>query len=484
MNPALQPGSGGSAGERERECGLVILQRLHGLLRVLKLYAPSNQTVQTQLSELESTFRQLATDEVLLVVLGDYFYLNGIRLRPSSSQTGMFRALTTELSGRGLAGLRVRSGVPASELETFLMLMLRFHGANSGESLAGEMVTHGLRHIVPVLTRELAGREAAIEQADGPEPSELDVRARAQRMYQGAVAGTERVIAQSARQGRPALQQARRVVQPLVDQVMKSEYSIIGMTALREHDEHTYAHCVNVSVLSIRIGQVLGLSRQELANLGVAALLHDVGKVTVPTEILQKPGRLEESEWVAIRRHPLEGFKMVCRLPHLTKLTLDTARVALHHHVSLDGSGYPPAVGVESVSTSARIVAVADFFDAVTAHRAYRARPMTPFEALHLILRQERAKFDPAPVWALLQAVGHYPAGSMLEMRSGHTVLSLSPSALDPRRPHCRVLVRPDGTRPSEDSPELWEPMPETDQVIRVLPPEEFGTDGELRAAA
>ncbi len=484
MSPILQPGSDENAGEREREHGPLILQRLHGLLRVLKLYAPSNQTVQTQLRELESTFRQLATDEVLLVVLGDYFYLNGIRLRPSSAQTGMFRALTSELTGRGLAGVRVRSGVAASELESFLTLMLRFHSANSGEALAGEMVTRGLRHITPVLTRELAGREAATEPGDGTDPSELDAHARAQRMYRGAVAGTERVIAQSARQGRPALQQARRVVQPFVDQVMKSEYSIIGMTALREHDEHTYAHCVNVSVLSIRIGQVLGLSRQELANLGVAALLHDVGKVAVPTEILQKPGRLEALEWAAIRRHPLEGFKMVCRLPHLTKLTLDTARVALHHHVSLDGSGYPAAVGVESVSTSARIVAVADFFDAVTAHRAYRARPMTPFEALHLILRQERGKFDPAPVWALLQAVGHYPAGSILQMSSGHTVLSVSPGAQDPRRPHCRVLIRPDGTRPSEDSPERWEPMPETDRVLRVVPPEEFGAEGELRAAA
>lgn len=335
-----------------------------------------------------------------------------------------------------------------------------------------------------MLTRELAGRDAAADSGEDAAPVALDDRQRARRLYQAAVEGTERVIARSAMQGRPALQQARRVVQPLVDQVMRSEYSILGMTALREHDEHTYAHCVNVSVLSIRIGQVLGLQRQELANLGVAALLHDVGKVMVPTEILQKAGRLEASEWEAIRRHPLEGFKLVCRMPHLTQLTLTTARVALQHHVSLDGSGYPSAVDAATVSTVARIVAVADFFDAVTAHRAYRARPMTPFEALHLILRVERAKFDPAPVWALLQAVGHYPAGTVLEMQSGHTVLSLSPSTIDPRRPVCRILVRPDGTRTVEDAPELWEPMPLTEHVVRVVPPEEFGGDGGLLEAA
>jgi HD-GYP domain-containing protein (c-di-GMP phosphodiesterase class II) len=312
----------------------------------------------------------------------------------------------------------------------------------------------------------------------------LDERARARRVYQGAVAGTARALAQTARSGRPALQQARRVVQPLVDRIMKNEYSILGLAALKEHDEYTYAHCVNVSVLSIRIGQVLGLARQELAGLGVAALLHDVGKVAVPTEVLQKSGKLDAADWAAIRRHPLEGFKLVCRMPHLSSLMLETARVALHHHVSLDGGGYPAQVDVRDVSTSARIVAVADFFDAVTAHRAYRARPLTPFEALHLILRVERRKFDSAPVWALLQAVGHYPAGTVMELRSGFTVLSQSPGSGDPRRPNVRVLARPDGSLADDGAAETWDPLPDHEVVVRVVPPEEFDAVGSRRRAA
>jgi hypothetical protein len=127
---------------------------------------------------------------------------------------------------------------------------------------------------------------------------------------------------------------------------------------------------------------------------------------------------------------------------------------------------------------------VADFFDAVTAHRAYRARPMTPFEALQLVLRDERPKFDPAALWGLVQAVGCYPAGSVLVTTSGHTVLSISPTASDLRRPNCRVLVYPDGTTPGTDAPELWLPMPAHDSVRRVLSPEEFGLDEELLLAA
>src|SRR4029077_6562924 len=108
-------------------------------------------------------------------------------------------------------------------------------------------------------------------------------RQRAQQTFWRAVFGTRSVLLRTAQTGRPALRQARRVVQPVVDSIMKNEYSIIGLTALKDHDEYTYAHCVNVSVISIGIGQALGLPRQALANLGVAALLHDMGKIAIPT---------------------------------------------------------------------------------------------------------------------------------------------------------------------------------------------------------
>ena len=296
--------------------------------------------------------------------------------------------------------------------------------------------------------------------------------------------GTRKALQLSARTGRPAIQQARRVVQPLVDRIMKNEYSIVGLTALKNHDEYTYVHCVNVSVLSIRIGQTLGLPRAELANLGVAALMHDIGKVMVPLEVLQKPGKLNETEWASIRRHPFEGFRIVCRLPNISGLMLDAARVALQHHMNVDGSGYPRTSPGTKMATSSRIVAVADFFDAVTAHRSYRARPMTPFEALQLVLRDERSKFDPAALWGLIQAVGCYPAGSILATDSGHIVLSISPTAKDLRRPHCRVLHFPDGSSPARTTPVLWRPMPDEERVTRVLSPEEFLLDDEDALAA
>ena len=485
MSGPLPPGGlSGRDGADELEHGPLLLARLHGLLRALRLYDRGNQTVRQQLEDLVALLARMRNEENTLLAMGDYFYLNGFRLRPSHVQVNQFRALHAEFASRGLAGVRFREGISTAEAESFLSRLVRVASAEQGEALAQEWAASGVTSVLPVLQRELGAQTHAPEPDQAEEPGEPEERQRAKQVYSAAVRGAEHALTRTARTGRPALQQARRVVQPLVDRIMKHEYSIIGLTALKDHDEYTYVHCVNVSILSIRIGQALGLSRAELASLGVAALLHDLGKIAVPLEVLRKPGRLEPEEWAAICRHPLEGFKSLCRLPHLSATMLEAARVALHHHANMDGSGYPRLASGSRTSTSARIVAVADFFDAVTAHRPYRHRPMTGFEALQLILSAERDKFDAAVRWALVQAVGVYPAGSVLETASGHLAVSVSPVGEDVRRPHCRVLRFPNGSEPASGYVVMWQPMPANERVVRVLPPEEFEGLDETQLAA
>jgi hypothetical protein len=132
----------------------------------------------------------------------------------------------------------------------------------------------------------------------------------------------------------------------------------------------------------------------------------------------------------------------------------------------------------------ARIVAAADCYDAMTTHRAYRARPFTGYEALRMLLGPDREAFDPAVLWALVQTVGLYPAGTLLETGSGHVVLSLNNDREDLRRPHCRVLAYPDGTHALAGRPEIWEPMPRQESVKRVVPPEVFEVEIDRLLAA
>jgi HD-GYP domain-containing protein (c-di-GMP phosphodiesterase class II) len=269
-----------------------------------------------------------------------------------------------------------------------------------------------------------------------------------------------------------------------VDSVLRNEFSIVGLTALKDHDEYTYAHCVNVSVLAISMGQKVELPRQALANLGVAALLHDIGKLMVPAEVLRKPGRLAPGELELVRRHPLHGVRMISRLRGLMPLTLDCMHVAFQHHMNADLSGYPRVRGGGEPAAFSRIVAVADLFDALTSHRAYRARPFTGFEALREVLHRRRRHLDPGATWALVKTVGLYPAGTMMLTESDHLVMSLSPNPLDPGRPYCRVVMRPDSSVPEPTSPEVWAPMPADERVVRVLDPEEFAVDRDALLAA
>ena len=473
--------------EREPAANLMgaqLLVKLNALLRTARTHDVSNQAFQRQLREflplVETAIEHEQEDELALLVVADYMYLNGVRIKPQSSLLSIYHGLMGEFERRGLGGLRFIHGVHEAELERFFQIFVAAEETALAERLSDAIREASIQNVVPIPATELDAEDLLREIDEKRESGE---RGRAKRVFWRAVLGTKKIVLRAHQTGRPDLRQAKRLVQPVVDSIMHHEYSVVGLTALRDHDEYTYAHCVNVSVLSIGIGQALGLPRQVLADLGVAALLHDIGKIAVPGDVLRKPAKLTTEEWQMVRRHPLEGVKMICRMPGLNPLTLDAMRVCLEHHMNYDRTGYPDVDHDWGQATLSRIVAVADCFDAITAHRAY-SRPQSPFEGLQYLLGPSRVSFDPAALWALVRTVGLYPAGSVMVTDSGHVVLALSPNAQDLRRPVCRVLVRPDGSAVPEEVPEQWTPMPPEVSVVRVVRPEEHAfSTGELLAA-
>ncbi len=469
---------------RLSELGTALLIRLTAMLRTARTYDATNQAFQRQLQELCALVAQLheSEDEIALVAASDYLYLNGVRIRAQAALLPVYHGLMTEFERRSLGGFRVLHGVSAGELERFIQLFIAAEDPMLADRFSQAIAEASIEHIVPVAAADLENSDLERDAEDPLEKS--SERRRAKRIFWRAVLGTKKVLLRAKQSGRPDLRHAKRLVQPLVDSVMKHEYSIVGLTALKDHDEYTYAHCVNVAVLSVSMGQVLGLSRQTLADLGVAALLHDIGKVSIPGDVLRKPSALTPDEWQLMRRHPVEGTKMLTRMPGLSSLTLDSMRVCLEHHMNFDRTGYPDVALDWGQATLSRIVALADCFDAITAHRAYHRRPRTSFEALQYLLGPTRVQFDPAVLWAIVRTLGLYPAGSVMQTESGAIALAMSPNPEDLRRPVCRVLVRADGSQVPENTPEMWEPMPKSETVIRVLRPEEHAIEtGNLLAA-
>jgi len=456
---------------REALLGRALVTRLYGALRAVRIYDLTNHAVRDQLQEMLSLIERAMDDQVLVVAMGQCFYVNGLRVRAENAQVALFASLSTELERRQLAGIRFYPGVTAEELGAFMRILCDHDGAEVSK-LEEALGKARLTHVVPVTIEELENAQVG---AGEPESrTDGDARARARVTYRQAMRGARAAFLRTARTGRPAVRRAKRVIQPIVDSVMKDDFSIVGLTAIKNHDEYTYAHCVNVGILSVAIGHALGLSRGDLAHLGLGALLHDVGKLTIPVEVLSKPDRLTEEEWALMRRHPLEGVKTVTRMPGISALTTDVLDICLYHHRREDGTGYPRVGEGRSTPLMARIVAVADCYDAMTAHREYRVRPFTGYEALHTLVGPDRAYYDPAALWGLVQTLGIYPPGTVLRTSSGHIVLSLNNDREDLRRPQCRILVRPDGRLVTEAHPEIWDPMPKSESVTHVLPPEEL----------
>jgi len=463
-----------------REFGAELVARLHALLRAGRLYDAKNRSFQQQLDEVLALLSRAAGEEITLVVMGDTVYVDGVRLRAQPSQLGLFRGIRDEFESAGIGALRLLPGAKADEWIAFLRLHAKTRKSVEKDRLPEELAEAGVLRIVAVRAADIR----TVMPEAGDEARDDDERARARRDFWNAARGAKTVMVRAAQTGRPAIRQVRRLVHPIVDSLMNQEYSILGLTAIKDHDEYTYVHCVNVSVVSVAIGAALGLPRTTLANLGVAALLHDLGKITVPPEVLHKPDRLTREEWAEVERHPIEGVKMMARMSGLSNVMLDTMRVSYEHHMNVDGTGYPKRPDGAPMGALSRIVAVADVFDALTAHRAYRHRPFTGYEALSILLGPERSHSDPAVLWALVRSIGLYPPGTVMRTRSGHLVLSVSPNPRDLRRPYCRLIARPGETTCDADANERWDPMPDAEQVESILLPEEHGLPIETLLAA
>lgn len=462
-----------------RDFGGELLARLHGLLRAGRLYDAKNRSFQQHLEEMRALLARSAGEEVTLVSMGDTVYVDGVRLRGKPAQLGLFRAVREEFESTGLGALRFLPGIGTEEWLAFLALHTRTKKSAAKDRLPEDLVEAGVLRIVAVRASDIRTLmpETLEESGDDGE------RARAKQNFWNAARGAKAVFTRAAQTGRPAIRQIRRLVHPIVDSILRDEHSIVGLTAIKEHDEYTYVHCVNVSVMSVAIGAALGLPRPVLANLGVAALLHDLGKISVTPEILNKPGRLTREEWDEVQRHPLEGVKMMARMSGLSTLMLDTMRVSYEHHMNVDGTGYPKPQEGEQMGALSRVVAVADVFDALTAHRAYRHRPFTGYEALSILIGPERSHSDAAVLWGLVKSTGLYPAGTVMRTHSGHVVLSVSPNPFDTRRPFCRIIARPGGDWDAAAA-DRWDPMPDDEQVDSILLPEEHGLPIDVMLAA
>ncbi|MBX9900828.1 MAG: HD-GYP domain-containing protein [Burkholderiaceae bacterium] len=208
---------------------------------------------------------------------------------------------------------------------------------------------------------------------------------------------------------------AMPLVEEIASSVMRNPGALIGLVRLKTADDYTYMHSVTVCALMIALSRMLGLDDKQTREAGLAGLLHDIGKMAVSGEILNKPGKLTDEEFVAVKEHPAEGYKMLLEATGIGEIALD---VCLHHHEKMDGTGYPKGLAGDQISLYAKMGAVCDVYDAITSNRPYK-QGWCPAESLKKMSEWSKGHFDPAVFQAFVKSIGIYPVGTLVRLQSG-----------------------------------------------------------------
>jgi HD-GYP domain-containing protein (c-di-GMP phosphodiesterase class II) len=232
------------------------------------------------------------------------------------------------------------------------------------------------------------------------------------------------------------------MVQTMVDNVLENRSALLGLTNIKMYDEYTFAHSVNVSILAVSLGTFLSMSKPQIAALGIAGLMHDIGKVNVPNEIINKPGKPTDAEWEAIKRHPIDGALILAGVQGISKLAMVAA---FEHHQHDDATGYPAPGDPFFKHPFSQIISLVDAYDAITAARVYYSSQTPPDEGVRILLKKRGAPFNPFLVNAFVRMIGIFPIGTLVRLDSGETGMVMQQTN-DLFLPWVLILAKFDGS--------------------------------------
>ncbi|QGY40058.1 DUF3391 domain-containing protein [Pseudodesulfovibrio cashew] len=270
-----------------------------------------------------------------------------------------------------------------------------------------------------------------------PFEEEIEV---AQEAYEKVMTQAHRVI-HDAKLGRKVDYAASvEAVDEIVASAVRNPNTLLCLSKLSRFDDYTYSHCINVSAIAVVFGEYLGLSHHDLNQLGVAGLMHDLGKTAVPERIINKRARLNDNEFAEIKRHPEYGFEILKKQETVPDEILLAVR---DHHEKFNGSGYPGHRTREGTSPLARIISLADVYDALTSDRSYKDA-ILPNKALAIMYGMRGQDFDPLEVQNFIKCLGIFPSGSLVKLSSGFYGVVYESNPAQPLLPKIKIILDQD----------------------------------------
>ncbi len=413
--------------------GPLFVHYLFSAGRTVQIHDLANHAAQAAISKLQEALRELGESEgrVTVTVATDLLSINDVRIVVDTQNMGPVLYLIEEMKKRKVEEIDFAPEVAADELGSFLKL---FFSEPSEEDVFGELARKlSDAGVADIRLSELIERVKYLRNA---KVNKQEVREESNRVMSRAIMFMGEVMLAMAQRRPVQMHKASRITQQMADIIRTDETILVGLASLKDYDEYTFSHSVNVSVLSMLIADRMGLHKSDTAQVGIAALFHDVGKTHIPQTVLNKPESLTGEEWRLMERHPMLGVMELSRTRSLRTIA-DSLFVSLQHHVLHNGKGYPVKPSPWELHPFNHIVTIADIFDAMTTPRVYRQHTLTPDSAMRLIARKSGEMFDPLVAKAFIRAMGVYPVGTVVKLDTGeHAVVTR-------QNDHCRLMHRP-----------------------------------------
>lgn len=277
---------------------------------------------------------------------------------------------------------------------------------------------------------------------------------------------------QEARMGKALnLGEIDTLVEDIAMSISRNPEAFISISRLKDQDNYTYLHSVAVCALMIALGKQMGLDPALTKDLGMAGLLHDIGKIMIPEDVLNKPGKLTDEEFNTVKAHPLRGWEILQGSAGVCEMAKD---VCLHHHERVDGAGYPDKLSGEGLSLYARMGAVCDVYDAITSNRCYKAG-WEPAESIRKMAEWQEGHFDKRVFQAFVKTIGIYPSGTLVKLKSTRLAVVIEQSTKNLLTPIVKVFF---STQSNEQLlPETIDLSKSTDSILNAEDHIKWGFD-------
>ena len=457
--------------------GRALITAVYASVQSLRIYPIENATVQNSLEETTRIIKRLLDREgvVELRMVGDFMFLNDARLRLDLADYAAFSNVAGLFLKHGIGQVEFEVGVERADVAVFLSLLLNKEGGGDGfafQRFEDKLRQSPAQHITIEPIKESAAEHVVDDRA----------KQAAKLTYAQSVQVAKDVLT-DMRLGRAVnLRRVKRAVQTIIDQVLNNESSILGMTTLRDFDQYTFTHCVNVCIFSVVLGQKLGLTKIQLYELGLGALFHDLGKMRINAEVVNKTSGLNDEEWREMQRHPTEGLLALFSMRGLSEVPYRAMLLAYEHHMKIDLTGYPRNKRERVPTLFSRIVATADGFDAATSQRSYQSQPWPPDEVMREMRDNPKRGYDPLLVKAFINVTGVFPVGTLaiLDTQELGVVVARNPDPLRVHQPILKIVSDARGVMMADPiTVDLGELNPATGKpyrtIVKTTNPEKYG---------